>query len=88
MKRIRNSTSSASEKEFSLYYPHQELVIDNKKRNLFKPERIQLCFDTKGSIMTEEEVIPEESFAFKELGMILKSFKQQTSLQFNRLSTM
>ena len=41
--------------------------------------------------MTEEEVIPEESFAsdfgFKELGMMLKSFKEQTSLQFDRLPT-
>ena len=60
MKRIRNSSNSASETEFS---PHQELVINNKKRNLFKLEWKQLHFDTKGSIMTEEEVIPEESFS-------------------------
>ena len=41
--------------------------------------------------MTEEEAIPEESlgsdFGFKELGMMLKSFKEQTSIQFDRLST-
>ena len=41
--------------------------------------------------MTEEEAIPKESlgsdFGFKELGMMLKSFKEQTSLQFDRLST-
>ena len=87
MKRIRNSSSSASETELS---PHQEL--NNKKRNSFKPERKQLRFDTKGPIMTEEEAIPEKSlgsdFGFKELGMMLKSFKEQTSPQFDRLSTM
>ena len=41
--------------------------------------------------MTKEEAIPEESlgsdFGFRELGMMLKSFKEQTSLQFDRLST-
>ena len=66
-------------------------VTNNKKRNSFKPERKQLRFDTKWSTMTEEEVIPEESFGsdfgFKELGMMMKSFKEQTSLQFDRLST-
>ena len=86
MKRIRNSSSSASETELA---PHQEL--NNKKRNSFKPERKQFRFDTKGPIMTEEEAIPEESlgsdFGFKELGMMLKSFKEQTGLQFDRLST-
>ena len=86
MKRIRNSSSSASETELS---PHQEL--NNKKRNSFKPERKQLRFDTKGPIMTEEEAIPEKSlgsdFGFKELGMMLKSFKEETCLQFDRLST-
>ena len=86
MKRIRKSSSSASETELS---PHQEL--NNKKRNSSKPERKQLRFDTKGPTTTEEEAIPEESFGsdfgFKELGMMLKSFKEQTSLQFDRLST-
>ena len=86
MKRIRNSSSSASETELS---PHQEL--NNKKRNSFKPEFKQLRFNTKGPIMTEEEAIPEESlgsdFGFKELGMMRKSFKEQTSIQFDRLST-
>ena len=90
MKRIKNSSSLASETETeTVFSPHQEL--NNKQKNSFKLERKQLHFDTKGPIMTEEEAMPEENFGsdfgFNELGMMLKSFKQQTSLQFDRLST-
>ena len=56
MKTIRNSSSSASKTEFSA---PQELIINNKKRNSFKQERKQLCFE---SIMTEEKVISREEF--------------------------
>ena len=74
MKRIKNSSSLASETETETEFsPHQEL---NKQRNLFKLEQKQLRFDMKGPIMTEEEAMPEESFGsdfgFKELGMMLK----------------